>query len=241
MKKRKLIILVFALVAFLLPLNVHATKRQVEEEKKEVEYTSEKLENVLDSEGIKYSFEHKDTDDAVTVLLFRGAGCSHCHEFLEYVVSTLIPKYGDKVKYEIYEVWNNEGNRDLFTKVANYMGTEPGGVPFIVIGDEYFEGFSQAMDGEITAAIDNEMLNKTKHNVVKEAIEFEKIKADKEKTDKEDAYNRVIIWTFLFVLASTIVTLTFISKKFNDLALVANKSDNKHVEDVENNKKKSKK
>ena len=47
MKKSKLIILVFALVAFLLPLNVNATKRQVEEKKEKAEYVAEKIENVL--------------------------------------------------------------------------------------------------------------------------------------------------------------------------------------------------
>ncbi len=74
MKKSKLIILVFALVAFLLPLNVNATKRQVEEKKEKAEYVAEKIEDVLQSEGITYSFEHKDKDDAATILLFRVAG-----------------------------------------------------------------------------------------------------------------------------------------------------------------------
>ncbi len=241
MKKSKLIILVFALVAFLLPLNVNATKRQVEEKKEKAEYVAEKIEDVLQSEGITYSFEHKDKDDAATILLFRGAGCSHCHEFLEYVTNTIIPKYGDKVKFEIYEVWNNAGNRELFEIVAKYMGTEPGGVPFIVIGDEYFEGYAQSLDADITSAIDNEIANKTKHNVVKEALEYKKVQDDKEKTEKEAPYNRVIIWTFLFVLASTIVTLTFVNRKYNDLAAMAGKSDNRHIEEKVTSKKKSKK
>jgi len=241
MKKSKLIILVFALIALLLPINVHATKRQVKEDKKEVEYVSESLEKVLESEGIAYSFEHKDEDGAATVLLFRGAGCSHCHEFLEYVVNTLIPKYGNKVKYEIYEVWNNEGNRDLFAKVANYMGVEAGGVPFIVIGDEYFEGFAQGMDPEITAAIDTEISNNKKEDVVKKAIEYAKVQEDKEKAEKEGPYNRVIIWTFLFVLAATVVTLTFVNKKYNDLSLMMNKSDNRQIEEKVTVKKKNKK
>ncbi len=242
MKKSKLIILVFALVAFLLPLNVNATKRQVEDkEKKEVEYVKEDLKNVLDSEGIKYSFDHNDNNAQATVVLFRGAGCSHCHEFLEYVVSTLIPKYGDKVKYEIYEVWNNEGNRDLFTKVANYMGTEAGGVPFIIIGDNFFEGFAQGMDPEITGAIDEEIINNKKVDVVKEAIEYEKVQADKAKAEKEGPYNRVIIWTFLFVLASTVVTLTFVNKKYNDLASMMDKKETRHIEEKTTSKKNSKK
>ena len=232
MKKSKLIILVIALVAFLLPVCVNAEKRDTgENTKKELEYKKETLEEVLTSEGIPYSFEHEDKDDQATIVLFRGAGCSHCHEFLEYVVAKLMPEYGDKIKFEIYEVWSNEANKYLFQDVAEYMGIEPSGVPFIVIGDYYFVGYGEGMNKEITEAIEEEYKNKDKTGTVEKALKYAAEKESREAYEKNAPYNRVIIWTFVFVLASTIVTLTFVNKKYNDLAKKLN--NNKEVVEKE--------
>ncbi len=85
-------------------------------------------------------------DDAekepVTVYMFRGEGCPHCEEALEWFNSEdTQEEYGKYFKLETYEVWNNGGNAMLMDSVAEKLNVEAGGVPFIVIGKETYDGF----------------------------------------------------------------------------------------------------
>ena len=98
----------------------------------------------------------------VNVYLFRGEGCPHCEEAIEWFNDTLskdeeYSKYYELVKYE---VWYDQENSELMDKVAKELGTEASGVPFIVIGDKYFSGFSASASPDqiknaIKAAYDN--------------------------------------------------------------------------------------
>ncbi len=80
----------------------------------------------------------------INVYLFRGEGCPHCEEAIEWFEGTLAKdeEYKDLYKLVKYEVWYDEQNADLMDAVAKELGTEASGVPFIVIGNKYFSGFS---------------------------------------------------------------------------------------------------
>lgn len=80
----------------------------------------------------------------VNVYIFRGEGCPHCEEAIEWFEGTLAEdeEYKDLYNLVKYEVWYDQTNSDLMQSVATALGTEASGVPFIVVGTEYFSGFS---------------------------------------------------------------------------------------------------
>ena len=92
----------------------------------------------------------------VNVYLFRGEGCPHCEEAIEWFNDELSKdeEYKDLYKLVKYEVWYDENNSALMQEVATELGTEASGVPFIVVGDQYFSGFSATQSPDkIKAAI----------------------------------------------------------------------------------------
>ena len=83
----------------------------------------------------------KVTAKEVTATLFYGEGCPHCAEEEKYL-TTLKYQLGENLNIEKYEVWNNQENNELFSKVRNALNENHDGVPFLVIGNKYFMGFN---------------------------------------------------------------------------------------------------
>lgn len=127
MSKFKYLILIMAMV-LLLPLCVFA-----EDE--------EESSNEEKSEAIVY--------------FFRGEGCSHCAE-TEAWFKSIEDEYGSKFKIVDYETWNDEDNADLMKEVAKARGEEEQatGVPYIIIGDKSWVGFTDEYKEEIKEQID---------------------------------------------------------------------------------------
>ena len=118
----------------------------------------------------------------VNVYLFRGEGCPHCEEALEWFDNTLSKDEEYSKYYELvqYEVWYDEDNAKLMDKVAEALGTEANGVPFIVIGDKHFSGFSSSQSpDQIKEAIKAEYESDDKVDMV-ESVKNGKIVEKKE-------------------------------------------------------------
>lgn len=111
-------------------------------------------------------------DKKVNVYIFRGEGCPHCEEAIEWFENTLSndSEYADKFELVKYEVWYDEDNSNLMDEVAKELGTEASGVPFIVIGDKYFSGFSAEQSPEKIKNEINEQYNNKEYQDVVEAI-----------------------------------------------------------------------
>ena len=106
--------------------------------------------------------------EKVTIYIFRGHGCSHCYEALEYFHDN-IDTYADYFEVKAYEVWNNNDNSTLMNDVADKLGDEVGGVPYIVVGDNYsVNGFSKSLATEIIDAALKEYENKDYTDIVKQ-------------------------------------------------------------------------
>lgn len=88
----------------------------------------------------------------VSVTLFWGDGCPHCAEEEKYL-DTLKQELGDNLNITKYEVWNNKENNELLTKVRNALNDDNDGVPFLVIGNKHFTGYTEDMSKEIKKAI----------------------------------------------------------------------------------------
>ncbi len=90
-------------------------------------------------------------DTATTLLLFHGEGCPHCaaeRAWLEELSLTY-----PQLRIEQYEVWNDQGNRDLLDRYATDLGFEPAGVPVTIVGDQVWIGFSEPIAAEIEASV----------------------------------------------------------------------------------------
>ena len=127
-----------------LPFNVKA---------KEVVYQTKNLEQTLKEENIEVDLSnYKETDDQITIYLFRGNGCGYCNGFLKFL-SSIVPEYGKYFKLESYEVWGSKDNNELMEKVGAFLEHDATGVPFIIIGDKVFPGYASQYDESIKSAI----------------------------------------------------------------------------------------
>lgn len=93
----------------------------------------------------------------VNIYLFRGEGCSHCAEAEEWFDS-IQEEYGQYYNIVDYETWYDEENAELMNRVAEARKEEVAGVPYIIIGNKSWNGFSddykEAMLAEIVAEYD---------------------------------------------------------------------------------------
>lgn len=120
---------------------------------------SETLEETLTAEGIQHDLSnYQENNNKVNIYLFRGNGCSHCKELLQYISNSLIKELGDKFNLVSYEVWENEANGNFMKQVSKQLGEETDSVPYLVIGKKVFNGYSQEKNEEIKSAI-NELYN----------------------------------------------------------------------------------
>ena len=103
--------------------------------------------------------------EKVKVYLFYGDGCPYCENAMTFF-DNLDSKYKDKIELVKYEVWNDQKNSELMTNVASVLGEEVSGVPFIVVGETSFGGYSEEYDKSILDAIDSELAKEEPYDVL---------------------------------------------------------------------------
>ena len=95
----------------------------------------------------------------INVYIFHGNGCPHCAKAFEFFdsIEKDYGKYYKLVKYETWTSFNASYNNKLMYKVAEELGEDTSelGVPFIIIGDKIFRGYTTAYDDEIKKAIED--------------------------------------------------------------------------------------
>ena len=109
--------------------------------------------------------ETEETPSKVNVYLFRGEGCPHCEEMLEFFDS-IEEEFGQYYTMNTYEVWYNQDNADLMEEVADTLGVKVTGVPFLVIGDQTWNGYASSYDAEIEAKILSEYNSDSRYDVM---------------------------------------------------------------------------
>jgi len=89
----------------------------------------------------------------VNLYLFWGDGCPHCAEEKAYL-SQILPNYSN-AKLNKFEIYFNQDNVRLMQEVSTKMDANASGVPFLIIGDQTFIGFSKGnTDNEIKNRIE---------------------------------------------------------------------------------------
>ena len=89
--------------------------------------------------------------DRVELVLFWGDGCPHCEAERAWLEQA--EREFPQLEVTQYEVWYDEGNRDLMMRTAERMGFEATGVPTTVIGDAHWVGFSDTVRAQMEAVI----------------------------------------------------------------------------------------
>ena len=173
-------------------------------------YESKTLSEALKDEKIESNLEgYDDNEEKPVIYLFRGKGCSHCYEFLEYVSSELIKEYGSKFRLVSYEVWNNEANGELMQKVSDYFKDDASGVPYIVIGEKTFNGYSKSMNKEIEEAIDKLNESEEKFDVLTKID----LKSKTKNAEKEDNTFTVVFIIFAAIILTILIVNSFRKKE----------------------------
>ena len=112
--------------------------------------------------------------EKVHIYFFHGDGCPHCadeEEFLEL----LKERYDGKYTIYSYETWNNSKNKKLMLEAKKIMGDQENvSVPYLVIGNESFIGYSDSTGKKIELTLKNYLeiisdeeylVNKNKENI----------------------------------------------------------------------------
>lgn len=169
-------------------------------------YTKGTLEEALKEESIEYDLgDYTESEDKINIYLFRGNGCPHCQEFLEYVANTLVKDEGDKFNVVSFEVWNDKDNSNLMQKVAKKLGEEAGGVPFIVIGNKSFSGYSESMNEDIVNAIHEAYDAEEKYDILND-LDVETTKEKKKETKKDSSSTVLLIVVAIVGIIVLVVT-----------------------------------
>lgn len=96
-----------------------------------------------------------DKNQEVNIYFFYGDGCGYCASAKEFFES-IEKEYGDKFNLIMYETWYDDANATLMQNVADARKEEPEGVPYIIIGNQSWDGYTSSYDEEIIEKIEAE-------------------------------------------------------------------------------------
>lgn len=113
----------------------------------------------------EFAFNHESDIDLSSnkpnIYIFWGDGCPHCKALAKFM-SKLPAETKDKVNIYSFEVWSDKDNKTFMKKFGKYLGQDVSGVPFMVIGDKIFDGYSSGdakTDQQIIDAINTIIKN----------------------------------------------------------------------------------
>ncbi len=91
-------------------------------------------------------------NEKINVYIFKGEGCGYCAKALTFFES-LDDEYKSYFNLVEKEVWNDEENASKMQEVASYLNESVSGVPYIIIGEKTFQGFTEEYKEDIKKAI----------------------------------------------------------------------------------------
>ena len=88
----------------------------------------------------------------INLYLFRGEGCPHCREEEEWLDS-IKNKYKDYLNIYDFEVWYSKENQEKYMQATEVLEFQTNSIPFTIVGDKKFVGFSNTIKDNIENAI----------------------------------------------------------------------------------------
>ena len=149
----------------------------------------------------------------INFYIFYGSTCGYCQKLHNYTATLEKDKtINSKFRIVDYEVWGDKNNSDLMTKVGSYFNFNVDGVPFYVIGDQYFTGFSEESSPEKIVKAINEEYSDSNYVDVVAGIQDGSIKVDSTGSNtktEEKKKNDVVGYVILGITAAVVVAILF--------------------------------
>ena len=168
-----------------------------------------------DYEDVLYEkLEVEKKEDVVNIYLFYSNTCPHCAKE-EKVLNQLEEEYGDKIKVFRYEVNDDVDNLLLMYDVKELLNVEGSktGVPFTVIGKEYYLGYSEWVGNDLEKQIRHDLeLDTQEETVVEKGKVTLPLLGEVSATDTAvgvaavilgfvDGFNPCAMWVLLFIIS----------------------------------------
>jgi glutaredoxin len=180
---KKFVLFIFLLL--IIPINVMAVSSNYQD----------KIANITQSKTEK---------NKINLYFFRGEGCPHCAQEEKWL-EVIKKKYSKYLNVYDFEVWYNKTNANYLNKVQNVFHYKVTGVPFTVIGNNYYVGYSETSASKMENQI-KEYLEGESSKVVKVPI-LGKIDMKKASIPLVavvlgfiDGFNPCAMWVLLFLI-----------------------------------------
>ena len=220
MENVKKLLILLLMVLFVLPTTALAEEKT---------YNTLNLDEALTEEEIEHDFSnYEENDDQITIYMFRGKGCGYCKKFLTYI-NSIVDEYGKYFKVQTYEVWYDKDNAELMKEVAGFLNESAEGVPFVIIGDKTFNGYTESYNEDIIDAIKKlyDTKKEDRYDVMKEYKNGGS--APKEEKDYDGTFAGIVIFSIIFTAVCSVVVFLVNKSRINELE--------ERVEKLEKNKK----
>ena len=220
MENVKKLLILLLMVLFVLPTTALAEEKT---------YNTLNLDEALTEEEIEHDFSnYEENDDQITIYMFRGKGCGYCKKFLTYI-NSIVDDYGKYFKVQTYEVWYDKDNAELMKEVAGFLNESAEGVPFVIIGDKTFNGYTESYNEDIKDAIKKlyDTKKEDRYDVMKEYKNGGS--APKEEKDYDGTFAGIVIFSIIFTAVCSVVVFLVNKSRINELE--------ERVEKLEKNKK----
>ncbi|MBQ3306593.1 MAG: hypothetical protein IJG68_00210 [Bacilli bacterium] len=217
---KRLLRMIIIMTMLLLPFNAYA--KEIEVNGKKYQYSNFK--ETLKEAGIEEKFtSYEETDNQVPIYLFRGDNCEYCKEFL-YFLNDNAEEYGKYFKLVSFEIYSDNKNIKLMEKAAEFMNIKADGIPFVIIGNEYFKGYEDTYNEDII-----NVLTKTYETSVNERTDiFKSMNEDESLNKKISDDEKMLLWDLLFFVISIVFVIFYVNYKTNSLKkMLENDLDNK--------------
>ena len=142
-----------------------STTKNTESTQNNSESTSNSTSKSTTQSTTEFAFNHESDIDLSSnkpnIYIFWGDGCPHCKALAKFI-SKLPAETKDKVNFYSFEVWSDKDNKAFIKKFGKYLGQDVSGVPFMIIGDKIFDGYSSGdtkTDQQIIDAINTIIKN----------------------------------------------------------------------------------
>ena len=113
--------------------------------------------------------------NAADITIYYSPTCPHCHHARDFIENTLIYEYQD-LNVTTVNVMNGD-NRQEFFDTLKKCGYENGGVPVLVVGEKCFQGYSDASQSDLRAAVEIDLTDEQKQAAKSNRADLETDKA----------------------------------------------------------------
>ena len=142
-----------------------STAKTAESTQNNSESTSGSTSKSTTQSTTEFAFNHESNIDLGSnkpnIYIFWGDGCPHCKALAKFM-SKLPAETKNKVNIYSFEVWGDKDNKTFMKNFGKFLDQDVRGVPFMVIGDKIFDGYSSGdtkTDQQILDAINTIIKN----------------------------------------------------------------------------------